>query len=161
VRLASYGLIALIGLVMLAQAVRRSRVRRAGIALEGACCGHAPDRSHAGHGHQAPGEVRDNAQQGALSIGVGLVPCTGSMLILLYAMANDILYAGMLLVTAIAAGMALTMGGLGILSVVARRVVAGRVAASSGGEGQFAAAMDYAGALAITLIGGALLWAAL
>jgi ABC-type nickel/cobalt efflux system permease component RcnA len=161
VRLASYGLIALIGLVMLAQAVRRSRLRRAGIAAEAACCGHRSDRSHAGDGHHAPGEVRDKAQQGALSIGVGLVPCTGSMLILLYAMANDILYAGMLLVTAIAAGMALTMGGLGILSVVARRAVAGRVAASSGGEGQFAAAMDYAGALAITLIGGALLWAAL
>lgn len=161
VRVASYALIALIGLVMLAQAVRRSRLRRAGIALEGACCGHGPGSSHADHTHHAPGEVRDKAQQGALSIGVGLVPCTGSVLILLYAMANDILYAGMLLVTAIAAGMALTMGGLGILSVVARRAVAGRVAASAGREGQFAAALDYAGALAIMTIGGALFWAAL
>jgi ABC-type nickel/cobalt efflux system permease component RcnA len=161
VRLASYGLIALIGLFMLAQAVRRSRLRRAGIAVGDASCSHGDDRSHAHHGHHAPGEARDNAQQGALSIGVGLVPCTGSMLILLYAMANDILYAGMLLVTAIAAGMALTMGGLGILSVVARRAVAGRVAASGGREGQFAAALDYAGALAIMTIGGALFWAAL
>jgi nickel/cobalt transporter (NicO) family protein len=161
VRLASYGLIALIGLFMLAQAVRRSRLRRAGIVVEGACCSHGPGRSHADHGRHAPGEVRDKAQQGALSIGVGLVPCTGSMLILLYALANDILYAGMFLVTAIAAGMALTMGGLGILSVVARRAVAGRVAASTSGEGQFAAALDYAGALAIMAIGGTLLWAAL
>ena len=161
VRLASYGLIALIGLVMLAQAARRSRLRRAGLAVEGACCGHAHDHSHADHAHHAPREVREKAQQGALSIGVGLVPCTGSVLILLYAMANDILYAGMLLVTAIAAGMALTMGGLGILSVVARRALAGRVAASTGGEGQFAAALDYAGALAIIAIGGALFWAAL
>jgi nickel/cobalt exporter len=161
VRLASYGLIALIGLFMLTQAVRRSRLRRAGIALDDACCGHAHGPSHADHGHHAQGDVRDKAQQGALSIGVGLVPCTGAVLILLYAMANDILYAGMLLVAAIAVGMALTMGGLGILSVVARRAVAGRVAASTGGEGQFAAAMDYAGALAIMAIGGALFWAAL
>jgi nickel/cobalt exporter len=161
VRLASYGLIALIGLFMLTQAVRRSRLRRAGIALDDACCRHGPDPSPADHGHHTPGAVRDQAQQGALSIGVGLVPCTGSVLILLYAMANDILYAGMLLVAAIAAGMAITMGGLGIVSVVARRAVAGRVAASTGGEGQFAAAMDYGGALAIMAIGGALFWAAL
>jgi nickel/cobalt transporter (NicO) family protein len=161
VRLASYGLIALIGLVMLGQAVRRSRLRRAGLVVDGACCGHGPDRSHADHGHHAPGAVRDKAQQGALSIGVGLVPCTGSMLILLYAMANDILYAGMMLVTAIAAGMAITMGGLGLLSVVARRVVAARLEAGTGGAGRLAAAMDYAGALAITAIGSGLLWAAL
>jgi ABC-type nickel/cobalt efflux system permease component RcnA len=83
------------------------------------------------------------------------------VLILLYAMANDILYAGMMLVTAIAAGMAITMGGLGLLSVVARRVVAARLEAGTGGEGRLAAVMDYAGALAITAIGGGLLWAAL
>jgi hypothetical protein len=66
-----------------------------------------------------------------------------------------------LLVTAIAAGMALTMGGLGILSVVARHAVAGRAAAGAGGAGQLATALDYAGALAITAIGSGLLWAAL
>ena len=151
VRVASYGLIALIGLVMLAQAIRHSRLRRAGVEVA-ACCGH-------GHGPAAPRQP--TAQQGALSIGVGLVPCTGSVLILLYAMANDILYAGMLLVGAIAAGMALTMGALGLLSVLARRTVVARVAAGGQGERRFATAMDYAGALAITLIGGALLWAAL
>ncbi len=151
-RLASYGLILAIGLVMLAQAVRRSQQRRAGIE-PAACCGHGDH-----HAHRHAG---DKAEQGALSLGVGLVPCTGAVLILLYAMANDILYAGMLLALAIAAGMAITMGALGLLSVVARRAVAARIAASGRGEGRFAAAMDYAGALAITLIGGALFWAAL
>ena len=57
--------------------------------------------------------------------------------------------------------MAITMGGLGLLSVVARRAVAARLEAGTGGEGRFAAAMDYAGALAITAIGGGLFWAAL
>jgi nickel/cobalt transporter (NicO) family protein len=153
-RLASYGLILAIGLVMLAQAVRRSRARRAGVE-PAACCGHAGNDHH--RHRDVPGE---KAQQGALSFGVGLVPCTGAVLILLYAMANDILFAGMLLVGAIAAGMALTMGALGLLSVVARRSVAARVAAG-GGERRFAAAMDYAGALAIMLIGSALFWTAL
>jgi nickel/cobalt transporter (NicO) family protein len=83
------------------------------------------------------------------------------VLILLYALANDILFAGVLLVVAIAAGMALTMGALGIVSVVARRAVARRVEAGVHGPGWFAVAMDYAGALAITALGGGLFWAAL
>jgi nickel/cobalt exporter len=154
VRLASYGLIALLGLVMLGQAVRRSRLRRAGGVVDLACCGH-------GRGNHPKGAVRGRAEQGALSLGVGLVPCTGAVLILLYSLANDILHAGVLLVTAIAAGMALTMGGLGILSVVARHAVAGPAAAGAGGAGRLATALDYAGALAITAIGSGLLWAAL
>jgi ABC-type nickel/cobalt efflux system permease component RcnA len=155
-RLASYGLIAAIGLVMLAQALRRSRARRAGIEVAACCEVHERSVPH-DHHHDAG---QEKAQQGALSLGVGLVPCTGAVLILLYAMANDILYAGMLLVGAIAAGMAITMGALGLLSVIARRAVAARLEASGGGR-HFAAAMDYAGALAVTLIGSTLFWAAL
>jgi nickel/cobalt transporter (NicO) family protein len=154
-RLASYGLIGLIGVVMLFQAVRRSRLRRAGVEVSHACCGHA--RSDP----QAPGGAPERAEQGALSLGVGLVPCTGAVLILLYAMANDILLAGMLLVTAIAAGMAITMGALGLLSVIARGAVARRIEGSGNGEGRLAVAMDYAGALAITTLGAGLFWAAL
>jgi ABC-type nickel/cobalt efflux system permease component RcnA len=157
VRLASYGLIALIGLAMTAQATRRSFLRRRGVEVSHACCAHgqrtADDRAHAGEGR--------GVEQGALSLGVGLVPCTGAVLIMLYAMANDILFAGMMLVAAIAAGMAITMGALGIVSVVARRAVARRIGAAGSREGRFAAAMDYAGALAITALGGGLFWAAL
>jgi ABC-type nickel/cobalt efflux system permease component RcnA len=157
VRLFSYGLIALIGAVMLAQAIRRSRQRRAGIEVADGCCGGA----HVGHHHHGPGEVRERVQQGGLSLGVGLVPCTGAVLILLYAMANDILYAGVLLAVAIAAGMALTMGGLGILSVIARQAVASRIEAHGEGNGRLAAVSDYGGALAIMAIGAGLFWAAL
>jgi nickel/cobalt exporter len=156
VRLFSYGLIALIGAVMLAQAFRRSRQRRAGIEVADACCG-----AHAGHHHHGPGEMRERVQQGGLSLGVGLVPCTGAVLILLYAMANDILFAGVLLAVAIAAGMAITMGGLGILSVIARQAVAGRLEARGDGNGRLAAFSDYGGALAIMAIGAGLFWAAL
>src|SRR4029453_4137528 len=45
VRLASYGLVALIGCSMLVQAVQRSRLRRAGITVVDECCGH-------GHAHR-------------------------------------------------------------------------------------------------------------
>jgi nickel/cobalt transporter (NicO) family protein len=148
VRLASYGLILLIGALMLVQAVRRSRLRKAGQAVDDACCGHV----HPG---------KSGREQGALSLGVGLVPCTGSMLILLYAMANDILLAGMVLVSAIAAGMAITMGALGLLSIVARQAVASRLEARGGGSGVLAMVSDYGGALAITAIGAGLMWSSL
>jgi nickel/cobalt exporter len=158
VRLASYGLIALIGMAMTGQALRRSYLRRQGVTLSHACCGHEHHRI--AHDHASAGEGRC-IEQGALSLGVGLVPCTGAVLILLYAMANDILVAGMLLAAAIAAGMAITMGALGLVSVVARRAVARRIEAAGNGRGRFAVALDYAGALAITALGGGLFWAAL
>ena len=145
IRMVSYGLIALIGCFMLIQAIRRSQLRRAGQGGSAACCGH--------------GEAR--AEEGFLSIGVGLVPCTGAVLILLYAMANDILAAGMVLVTAIAAGMAITMGVLGLLSVIARQTVAARVEATGHGSSRIVAVTDYAGALAIMAVGGGLFWATL
>jgi hypothetical protein len=47
-----------------------------------------------------------------------------------------------LLVLAIAAGMALTMGALGMLSVVAWNAVAARVEAGGNGPGRLAIAMD-------------------
>jgi len=65
-----------------------------------------------------------------------------------------------LLAVAIAAGMAITMGGLGILSVVARHAVASRIEAG-GGNGRLAVISDYGGALAIVAIGAGLFWAAL
>jgi ABC-type nickel/cobalt efflux system permease component RcnA len=159
VRLASYGLIALIGCSMLVQAVQRSRLRRAGITVVDECCGHGHAHRHGPTG-TGPG-AGERARQGALSLGVGLVPCTGAVLILLYAMANDILFAGVVLVVAIAAGMAITMGALGVLSIVARNAVAARVEAGRNGPGRVAIAMDYAGALAITALGAGLFWASL
>jgi nickel/cobalt transporter (NicO) family protein len=155
VRLFSYGLIALIGAAMLAQAIRRSQQRRAGIEIADGCCG-----GHAGHDHRPAGETREQMQQSGLSLGVGLVPCTGAVLILLYAVANDILFAGVLLAVAIAAGMAITMGGLGILAVTARQAVASRIEARTD-SGRLAAVSDYSGALAIMAIGAGLFWAAL
>ena len=89
------------------------------------------------------------------------MPCTGAVLILLYAMANDILFAGVLLAIAIAAGMAITMGGLGLVAVIARQTVASRLQARGGGNGRLAAVSDYGGALAIMAIGAGLFWAAL
>ena len=161
VRLTSYGLIALIGATMLAQAVRRSRLRRAGIEVGDDCCGHGHSHSDRVHVHGSGSRAGVRAQEGALSLGVGIVPCTGAVLILLYALANDILLPGLLLVVAIAAGMAITMGALGMLSIVARSAVAARLGRSNGAQSAaLTVVSDYGGAVLITLIGMALFWSA-
>ena len=141
VRVASYALILLIGLAMLVRGIHRARVPSTHAHQEHACaCG-------ARHG-----------ESGLLSLGVGLVPCTGSLLILIYSMANGILAVGIALVAMIAVGMAVTMGALGLASVLARRLVAERL---TGGAGRAALALDLVGAGAITLLGAVLLAGAL
>jgi ABC-type nickel/cobalt efflux system permease component RcnA len=87
---------------------------------------------------------------------VGLVPCTGSLLILLYAIANDMLLVGLALVAAIALGMAITMGGLGLVSVWARRFVLDRLERSRPAA-LLTGALELAGAGLVTAVGGLLL----
>ncbi len=147
VRIASYGLILVIGSAMLWRAVRR--------VLAPTHHHHDHDHDH-DHDHVCGCGAR-HGEGGLLSLGVGLVPCTGSVLILLYAMANGILPAGLLLVGMIALGMAVTMGGLGLLSVLARRFVADRL---TQGSGRAAAAVDILGSTLIVLLGGGLLMTA-
>jgi ABC-type nickel/cobalt efflux system permease component RcnA len=137
VRIVSYGLILVIGFAMLWRAVRRAL---------------APAGHH--HHDHACGCGARHDEGGLLSLGVGLVPCTGSVLILLYAMANGILPAGLTLVGMIALGMAMTMGGLGLLSVLARRFVADRL---SHGGGRAAVMVDILGSAAIVLLGAGLM----
>jgi len=146
VRVASYGAILLIGLLMLAQAVRRA-------------FGHA---GHTHHHHHHDGCAHGHgAHQGLLAFGVGLIPCTGAVLVMLYALANDIVLTGAALVAAIGVGMAATMAGLGLLAVVARRFVTKIFARRQEGGGRLGLALELGGALVITLLGGLLLAASL
>lgn len=153
VRIASYSSILAIGLAMTARAGRRLLRRPAGHghAQEG---GFEPDHRHApgcGCGaHARPGEG------GLLALAVGLVPCTGSLLILLWALANDMLLAGLALVGAIALGMAITMGGLGLLSVWTRGFVLDRLVGSRASS-LLGGVLELAGAGLVTAVGGLLL----
>lgn len=145
VRIASYGSILLIGLIMLVQAVRR--------AIGGGHGHHHHHHDGCTHGH--------SAHQGLLAFGVGLIPCTGAVLVMLYALANDIVLAGAALVAAIGAGMAATMAGLGLFAVVARRFVTRLFANHHEGGGRLGLVLEIGGALVITLLGGLLLAASL
>lgn len=156
VRIASYGLIVAIGLAMLVRAAHRVlRSRRS------AAQGRRPEPAHHAHPHRHGAECGCGAharsgEGGLLALAVGLVPCTGSLLVLLYALANDMLLAGLLLVGCIALGMAITMGALGLASVWARRFVLDRVPSTRLAM-LVSGMLEFAGAALVSAVGALLL----
>jgi ABC-type nickel/cobalt efflux system permease component RcnA len=148
-RLASYGVITAIGLAMLIGEARR--LRRAGEPAQG----HDHDHDHAGCA--ACGHTHSHGQGGLLSLAVGLVPCSGAVLILVYALANGIIVAGVLMTLAIAIGMGLTLAALGIASVYVRRGAV-RVSGRAPGDRNriFRHALALGGPIFITGLGAAL-----
>lgn len=150
VQAVSYAAILVIGLHLIWQAARRF----AGHAAP-ALCEHGHDHNH---DHVAGGE---RARQGLLSFAVGLVPCTGATLVMLYALANGILYAGIAMVVAIGAGMAVTMAIIGMATILARRAALARFPQAQAGAGRVGGILQLLAGLAIALLGAAMLYAAL
>jgi nickel/cobalt exporter len=108
-----YGLIIVIGAWMLWNAATKAEAC--------ASCGHVHGASEA-HGLD---DARGFFSRGvSLFASASLVPCAGSMIILLFTLANDILWAGVISVIAIAIGMWLTITLIGFASMAVRRMLA-------------------------------------
>ena len=84
-----------------------------------------------------------------------MVPCPGAVLIMLYAVANDMIYPGFLLVGAMSLGIGLSICVLGVGAILARRTAMRVMQRSGGSRGVVAlrSAMNYAGATFVTLVG--------
>ena len=147
IRLVSFGAIALVGGGMLVAAWRR--LRGTGGHHH---CGHDHDHHHHG-GHHDGGA----GHRRLLAVAAGFVPCSGAILILTFAFANGILASGMVMVLAIAVGMALTLAGLGLASMALRHQVAIRLP----NRGNAARWLGLFGPLLILIIGGLLFLAEL
>ena len=133
VRAASFLIIVGIGVCMLYQAVRMSTSPTSdGGAAHGHSRGHGHDHGHDhGHGHdhdQSHGHSHSHGhghghghshshdlslEGGILALAAGMVPCPGAVLIMLYAVANDMIYPGFLLVGAMSLGIGLCICVLG------------------------------------------------
>ena len=149
VRAASFLIIVGIGLFMLYRAVRASMTARAGGAS-----GHGHRHGH-GHGHIHGHGHGGRAEGGILALAAGMVPCPGAVLIMLYAVANDMIVPGSLLVASMSLGIGSSTCVLGVGAILARRAAI-RVMERSGGGGGVATlrhGMNYAGAGLVTLIG--------
>ena len=155
VRAASFLIIVGIGLYMLYRAVRVSLGRRS----HGHDHGHGHhhhdhDHHHHDHGHHHGHSHGSRAEGGILALAAGMVPCPGAVLIMLYAVANDMIVPGSLLVAAMSLGIGSSICVLGVSAILARQA-AMRVMERSGG-GRAATlrhGMNYAGAALVTLVG--------
>ena len=59
-----------------------------------------------------------NSISGWLALAVGAVPCSGALLVLLYGLANDMLWQSIAMVLAISTGMAMTLTWIGVMSIL-------------------------------------------
>ncbi len=149
VRAGSFLIIAVIGLYMLYQAVRIS-LGHTDTHQNYANHNHTHEHSHHhGHSHTTEG--------GLVAMAVGMVPCPGAILVMLFAVANDMIYPGFMLVAAMSAGIGLTIAVLGVGTILARQLVTRIIKDSRGGlaVARFRTVTNYTGALLVTAIGTA------
>ena len=161
VRAASFLIIVGIGLYMLYQAARTSGNPVPGVI---AGDGHDQGREHShghGHGHDddhghdhGPGD-RGSLEGGLLALAAGMVPCPGAVLIMLYAVANDMIYPGFLLVGAMSLGIGLSICVVGVGAILARQAATRFMerSGSSRGVAVLHTTLNYAGATFVTLVG--------
>lgn len=161
VRAASFLIIVGIGLYMMYQAARTS-----GSGVAGGTAGPGGDHGHEdshGHGHASSGDHgHDHGHRhggrlegGLLAVAAGMVPCPGAVLIMLYAVANDMIYPGILLVGAMSLGIGSSICAVGVGAILARQAATRFMQRSGGSRGVavLQTTLNYAGATFVTLVG--------
>lgn len=158
----SYVLIAGVGVNLV---VRRGRAMIAGIRGEAVAhdhdCGDGCGHSHAPGPETLAGPFNWR-RAGSAVLAIGLRPCTGALLILVFAMAQGMVWAGVAATFAMAVGTAITVSAIAILAVSAKSVAL-RLASGMSGGGSMVAARGIevlAGVVVLlfglTLLGGLL-----
>ncbi len=168
--LGAYAVIVLFGLTL---AWRKGRALVRALSTDKtAHAGHAHDPSHRHHRHGTHDHVHDEhcghshgpePQElagkdwlkrglGAV-VAVGLRPCSGAVLVLVFTLSQGIFWAGVASTFAMAAGTAITVAAIAILAVGAKGV-ATRLAGSGDGTGMIAVrGLEFLAAIAIILVG--------
>ena len=93
-----------------------------------------------------------------IAVGVvsGVRPCSGSILVLLFALANGVFLLGIAAALSIALGVAITISALGIGAIVFRRAVAGGETAITPGRARAQRIIAIAGSVLVMLMGALL-----
>lgn len=143
----SYTLVVLLGLYLIWRSARRLYLRTASILKDHEHQSHAagdgsvPVHAHSGCGHGHGPTSADLAAEPSVRefvmtlLSVGLRPCSGSILVLTLSAGLNLLLAGVATVTAISIGTGITVSGLAVLSVYARRAAL-TLAGHFSGEGR-------------------------
>jgi len=157
VKLISYGLIALAGLMMVYRAAAISLAPQGislpwpgGVGAAANACGHNHGHGHS-HAHDNNTTAASNRERGLLSLAVGAVPCTGALIAVLFALASGAWLLGLLAVAAISLGMGVTLAAVGLFTIWTR----GSVAPTAGPA---LTGLSAAGGLMVMLVGGMLFY---
>lgn len=126
--LVSYGLVALVGLILLAGRIRkmagRATTKHKHDHTHADDHDHHHDHSHCGHSH-GPSRQELEAPLSLTSmvtmvLSIGLRPCSGGVLLLLVAYSLDLRWTGILSVMVMSLGTAITVSAIATLSVYSR-----------------------------------------
>jgi len=115
----SYALITAMGAWMLIRSLRG----QASCGHDHSCCGH--DHHH--HHH----ETEDKRTLWAMAAAVGFRPCSGAILVLLFCLANSMIWVGIAATFAMALGVGLTVSGIGLSALGLNRLLERRVSQES------------------------------
>ena len=149
---ASFALLMALGGYLIYRAVRSGLKRWRG--QEASCCGH----SHAPSKEQIAATGSFRATLGVI-LSIGLRPCTGAVLVLVFAQVVGLHWAGVAAVAAMSAGTAIAVSALAFAAVNARSF-AGRLVAGRGGSWLLSADLvALGGGVVLALIGYSLLLA--
>ncbi len=162
---ASYALVMVVGLYMLWRAVR-GLVRVPMVAHAGHP--HAHDGCHSascGHAHMpGPEELKGEwslKRAAAIALAVGVRPCAGAVLVLIFANSLGLFAAGVGATFAMALGTALTVSAIAVLTLCSKRLATGLAGSSAAWLTRLQAGLGIAGALFVFAIGLVLLAGAL
>jgi len=144
-KVASYATILAIGVGMTVSVLRGRPVVHAG------CAACADWHDHGGH-HHGRGAGR------LLSLAVGVIPCSGAVIILVFSLANGILISGLIMTGFIALGMAITLALIAMTTAYARgRMIDRGDSGDRPKRPRLRRALEILGPVAIACLGGLLL----
>lgn len=115
---------------------------------------HGHDHHH--HAHHDGGQRQRTIAGWLLLTAAGIAPCAGALVVVLLSIALNVIWAGVVGVLAIALGMAITLAGIGMASMVAHRLIIGDGSAREIGRYTAIAASLIVIATAGTLLLGSL-----
>lgn len=122
----------------------------------GDCCGHAQ--------LPAPKDFEGNltwSKALAIAASVGIRPCTGAILVLIFALSQGLLWAGVFATFAMALGTAITTSTLAALAVGSKEMAARYAGEGSRWAGYIGTAAGLAGSSAVLVMGAAFFFASL
>jgi ABC-type nickel/cobalt efflux system permease component RcnA len=165
--MASFAMVAAIGLYLVVQTLRSIAAGRdlhehahAQGDRHGPAHGHDHDHAHEHeHTHVTPVEARDWRQGVAVVSAIGLRPCTGAVLVLLFALAQGMFFFGVLATVAISLGTAITVAVLAVLASSARSAALKLAGTMDGWMLWTYWGLSLAGGLCLVVLGVALMLA--